>query len=305
MNLEDFFALKRELLSRYEHIIYQDTRLLDAATLNDVERAALGIALKEISSDASINEELFLRKAIELHPTYPMSHFELAQCLCTQGRIDEALHSYLEAVAVSDANPEFDSSNGQSLAEYFFMSPKDEGLAGLCLERAASCFISLNNLEAAEKYSRESLERLSDYPASCLQLAQILVERKERGEITCFDANEVEGLFETAIKRGQDETLQIALNDFGFFLLGKNELERAAELFEKACCEKPGFPNSWIGLAKVYHAMGDLDQAIAHIDIAIETANQKDEMELFREAINFREIVRKKINARSQELAFN
>ena len=192
-----------------------------------------------------VDAEQRLRRAIELRPGEGVYHFNLAQCLASSGRIDEALVAIRRA---SDLQP-------------------DDGDIQLMHGQVA---LGANALDEAEAALQKAIQRKPDTATVYNHLASVhRLRGREAESIRCLEA----GL------RRVPDSAAIA-NDLAYMLAtcetaSLRDPSRAIELAKRACeLTHNAAPNFLDTLASAHAAAGDYRNAAAVLERAIGLATQ-------------------------------
>jgi tetratricopeptide (TPR) repeat protein len=173
-------------------------------------------------------------EALRLKPDYPEAHNNLGLALAGQGRIDEAMAQYFEALRLKPDYPKAHNNLGNALAGQ-----------GRIDEAMAQYF--------------EALRLQPDYPKAHVNLGAALAGR---GRIDEAMAQYFEAL------RLQPDFPEAYL-DLGAALAGQGRFDEAIAQYSEALRLKPDFPEAHLNLGNALAGQGRFDEAIAQYSEAL------------------------------------
>jgi tetratricopeptide (TPR) repeat protein len=173
-------------------------------------------------------------EALHLKPDYADAHYNLGNALARQGRIDEAVAQYSEALRIEPGYPDAHNNLGLALAAQGRIN------------------------EAMAQYS-EALRLKPDYPEAHYNLGLALATQ---GRI-----HEAMAQYSEALRLKPD--YPEAHNNLGNALARQGRIDEAVAQFSEALRLKPDYPEAHFNLGNALARQGRIDEAIAQCSEAL------------------------------------
>ena len=177
------------------------------------------------------------REALRIVPDYADAHYNFGNALAAEGRLDEAIAHYREAVRISPARTETHNNLGGALA-------------------------GLGRWDEAVVQYREALRIVPDYAEAHNNLGMALAGQGRLDEAVLH--------YREAL-RLQPDYFE-ADNNLGNALFGQGRAEEAAAHYREALRLKPDYAQAHNNLGSILAGQGQADEAVAHYREALRLA---------------------------------
>ncbi len=174
------------------------------------------------------------QQALQLEPTYGVAHYNLGNLFEPQGKLNESMHHFQEAVRILPDFAEAHNNLGNLLAK------RDE-------------------LEGAIQHFRQALELSPGRSGIYLNLANALARQGHLDEAI--------GHFRKALKIKPD--FVEAHDQLGSVLAAQGHLDRAIDQFRQALRIRPEFADAHESLGRALAEKGRKDEAVKHFEEAL------------------------------------
>jgi tetratricopeptide (TPR) repeat protein len=191
-----------------------------------------GDLLKEGRVDEAISHYL---QALQVNPGYAEAHYNLGNALLKNGRVDEAITHFQEALQIKPNYAEAHNNLGNAL-------------------------LKNGRVDEAITHFQEALQIKSNYAEAHNNLGNALLKNGRVDEAITH--------FEQAVKITPDYA--VAHNDLGSALRQKGRVDDAITHFEQAVQTKPDFAEAHYNLGNALLQMGRLDESIAQYQQAVQ-----------------------------------
>jgi len=188
-----------------------------------------------IAAQGRLDEAIsHFREAIRLDESYKKAHYNLGRALAIQGKLDEAISHYRKAIRL---DPDFSAAHNN---------------LGIALA-------AQGKLDEAISQYREAIRLQDDYSTAHFNLGRALMTQGRLEEAISH--------YREAIRLDPD--FSVAHNGFGNALTAQGKFEEAISHYREAIRLAPGFSGAHNNLGNALTAQGKFEEAISHFREAI------------------------------------
>ena len=215
---------------REAEVIYRD--LIKSGSKNFIVYGNLGALLK-LRGDLK-NAIWFIKKSLELFPSYPDGHNNLGIALKEQGQLIAAIHSYRKALELKPDFPEAHHNLGIALQE-------------------------TGDLSGAISSYTSALKLQPIYPDACFNMAVALSQQGNLHDAITF-YNKLLALCPDYIE---------AYINLGIIFQANNDIDSAISSFKDALKIDPNCVKALNGMGNAFHSTGDITAAISFYKMSL------------------------------------